>query len=1312
MKNENGNVLVADPAIAHDAPQTTAPPALARAPGAWFATLGLSATLGVLLLGAIVVIPGVWAIVANTRFLNVLIAGGVVKYHDRHAGFIEGVPSHEYYLASQDPINWMVVGIVLATYLLIASVKSLQLHVIARAYGLRGTFISHARAFVYGQTYRDTTPLALGDAATAAALQASGAPLDRARAVLLTFNTFVLIEIAFFALIGLLGMGWVAWLNQMFWSIVILGGLALWTRAGKRAPDDRLAPAAGAHLAALLQRPLVFGGILALSLAAFGLHDVAAYLTAMAFSTQNVLLNIPPSLMLMAVVGGYIATLIRLTPGGIGQFEWGFAAALFIGGVGLPEAATVAILVSVLRYTALLIVYLLTFSARSSRVGFQQVTSLAASNEWQRAGALAPTGAIERPLPLPSRPVPAPADLWGRAVAVAGVALLVFFLDRLAALLSDMWLLQSLGLAQIFAVNLTTMAILFITALVLFGAAISIPALLYDIPRRLRRALLGLAALTSLLAGYWLAGHYLEILSWNGVPFGQADPVFGIDIGFYVFTLPGLWVMWTTLAWALVAALGAAITCAAVANRGIGAAGSRLAFWVGTLATPFAQAILACLGIVAAFGIWLSRFDLLVKDNYESSVFTGAEYVDVEGFFSTLNQINFTALAAIAITIALIVMLRALRSGARSGAAAWNGRARGAGIACLAILGADFAFAGAVAIRDTTLVTPNQPVVQLPYIDRHIKATRAAYGFDRVEVVDLLPRGDDDPLPDVDRLLNSPTVRNAPLWPTYVTYLERLVDPQHANRVLQTGGETMIYGPTLEIFKQQQKLRTYYDFLDVDPLRFELNGELRVFASAVRELPILEPQPWLAWWGQRFMLFTHGHGLVMAPISEVNTEGEPRFASYEIPVQTRWPELTVNSQQIYYGEGSASMAVSNVRNLAEFDFPTDQGRAENILPLDLPTGVPVDSPLKRLVFGWKSGEFFPMLFSSLIGNETRVHYDRQPLNRLKHVAPFLYFDANTYATVADGQIYWMANGMTTSDRYPYSAFGDIGDKSISRTRESVDALRINYVEDSVKATINAQTGQVQLYKISNAPVIEMWSRVYPGLFIDGAQMPAPIRQQMTYPMHLFHLQFDDLYIYYHMDDPVYFFNMEDMWDDSDEVLGPVLEGGRGITFSIEPQPIVLETGGMLPASSRPAQFSLVSAFTPEGARNLRAVPIAYQDGDDYGRLIVLQVPKGKYVVGPEQADSIIDQDPEISQQISWWNRMGNQVIRGHTSLMLIDNEVFYIEPIFIRSQQNAVSQLRRVVTVFRGQAYMAETLEDAIRLAVDSHAEKLAEAQQ
>jgi hypothetical protein len=733
-----------------------------------------------------------------------------------------------------------------------------------------------------------------------------------------------------------------------------------------------------------------------------------------------------------------------------------------------------------------------------------------------------------------------------------------------------------------------------------------------------------------------------------------------------------------------------------------------LASWLGDVATMPTLIAIAGVGIAVSIGIWLSRYLLLLKDNYSASVFTGASFIDVDGLFSTLNQIYLTAFVALAITAAVIIGLRALHGlNRRPSDVGWQRQVRAASITIGALIIGDFAFAGAVGIRNALQVVPNQPVIQLPYIERHIAATRAAYGMDGIEEIEFIPRNGDDPLPDLEQVLNSSTLRNAPLWPTYVSYLERVVDPQHSERILQTGGDDMIYGPSLEIFRQQEQLRTYYDFLGMDVLRYSIDGERVILASSVRELPILEPQPWLAWWGQRFMLFTHGHGLVMAPVGQVTDDGEPVYVSGQIPVQTTWPEVTATNQQVYYGEGSASMAVSNVREMAELDYPTNQGRAEIVLPLDVPAGVPMDSLLKRLVFGLRSGEFWEIIFSELITSETRLHYFRQPLQRLQHVAPFLYLEANPYATIVDGEITWLVNAMTTSDQYPYSIHEDLGDKSVSRSPDLIDTWRVNYVEDSVKATINAATGQVRLYQIADSPVINTWAAIYPSLFVDDDQMPQEVRQQLTYPMHLFHTQFDDLYIYYHMNDPMYFFNMEDIWDDSDEVLGPVLDEGKAITFSIEPYHMLVETGGILPAADEQEQFVMTMSFTPEGARNLRAIPIVYQDGADYGRRFVLMIPKGLFITGPEQADAIIDQDPDISEKISWWNRLGTEVVRGHTSLLLIDNEVIYIEPLFIRSQQNSATQLKRVIVVVRGQAYMAETLEEALRLAYSDVSESI-----
>ncbi len=388
----------------------------------------------------------------------------------------------------------------------------------------------------------------------------------------------------------------------------------------------------------------------------------------------------------------------------------------------------------------------------------------------------------------------------------------------------------------------------------------------------------------------------------------------------------------------------------------------------------------------------------------------------------------------------------------------------------------------------------------------------------------------------------------------------------------------------------------------------------------------------------------------------------------------------------------------------EFDFPTDEGRAEVILAPNVNAGVPINSLLKRLVFGWRSRQFFDVLFSKLIGDETRVHYYRMPLERAARIAPFLYLDSDPWAVVVDGGITWIVNGITTTDRYPYSQLSWLGDKSDERAPIPTDWARVNYARDAVKVTIDAYTGELRFYQFADEPIVDAWARIYPTLFHPREEIPTQVLQHLQYPVQLFHLQFDDIYNIYHMKDPMTFFNMEDMWDDSDEVLGPMLDEGRAITFSIEPYHWVARTGSPLPrASGRQAQFALSMVFTPENALNLRAIPVVYMDGQDYGRIVVLQVPKGHYSYGPEQADAAIDQTPEISRQFDWWNRQGMDVIRGHTTTLVIDSEVLFVEPIFLRSKQNPVTQLKQVCAVFRGKAAMAPTLAEALRRVVGAH---------
>ncbi len=912
--------------------------------------------------------------------------------------------------------------------------------------------------------------------------------------------------------------------------------------------------------------------------------------------------------------------------------------------------------------------------------------------------------------------IPEAGVLWSRALILAWVLLACFLLDQLTLLLADFWLLQELGFESVFWTNFRTGAALFALAFVAFAGATAAPAFVHRLGTRARRLAVLSGLFVGLVAGYFLSIQFQVFLLFGGESFGKTDPVFGRDIGFYVFNLPSLWVMWTVAFLCALLALVSSVGCAYLANRErrVRSDVSRLAVVLGLPSTLYTLAMLGILGVLAAAGVWLSRFDLLIKNNEEvSPIVRGAEYVDVTGLFSTRNDYLVTALVVLGATAAVVFMLRTLHQavtssdGPESRRPLWSGGFRIAGFCLLALVVVDFGFKAMISVRDQLMVKPNEPVIQLEYIQRHIDGTRAGYGLENIETEEFVPKGPDDPVPDAEKFLDSPTLENAPLWPGFTNYFEPLLDPAYVERVRLAGGDedpTKIYGPTQEIFQQQQKLRAYYDFMDVDTARYNVDGQPKMFASAVREIPLLEPQPWLLWWGQQHILFTHGHGLVMAPTGEKILEGEPTYASGGIPSQAESPELQVEKQQVYYGEGAGLMAFSNVQQVGELDYPTDEGRATNTLEPGDATSVPIDSLLKRAVLGWRSGQFSQVVFSDIIGPETSVHYYRTPLERIERLAPFLYLDSDPFAVAADGRIVWMVNGMTTSDRYPYSRLDYLGDKAVSRVDPELQRPTrwSNYVRDSVKGTVDASTGEVKLYKISDEPVIESWASIYPDLFEEEEAMPQSIREQLQYPTQLFHTQFDDIYWMYHMTDPMTFFNAEDMWDDADEVKGPVTTEGEAITFSSEPSNWIAETGDVLPASENGTQFTLSMPFTNEQAVNLRAITNVYQDGSDYGRLSVLQVPKGEFYPGPEQADAAIDEDPFISQQFALTNRLGNEVIRGHTSTLVLGDEVIYVEPLFFSSEQNPVPLMKQVIVVYRGQPAIGDTLQDALEVAMET----------
>ena len=312
--------------------------------------------LAAVLLGALIWTSGVWNFLANTRLLSVLIDAGVVSYHDAQTGFIRGVPDLKYFLKSQDPVKWGLVEGAAFLFLIFWLIKAAQFHGFCRFVGIRGTFTQHARAYLEGVGVNRLVPYNQGLVRMARFMEGQGAPIDKVTQALFLGELFVVIEAVVYAAYGPYGLGWSVWIAQIFWSLVILGLCYLMARPNRFYPENSILPLKWSEVVqafrALAKKPMTFSKLTILSLLAFGLEDIAAYMIAMGFTSTHVILNVNFTILLMAIVASYIARLIPVTPGGLGQFEWGFAAGLYLGGLGWPECVTIAVLDNFVRYVS------------------------------------------------------------------------------------------------------------------------------------------------------------------------------------------------------------------------------------------------------------------------------------------------------------------------------------------------------------------------------------------------------------------------------------------------------------------------------------------------------------------------------------------------------------------------------------------------------------------------------------------------------------------------------------------------------------------------------------------------------------------------------------------------------------------------------------------------------------------------------------------------------------------------------------------------------------------------------------------------
>ncbi|MBI3949839.1 MAG: UPF0182 family protein [Acidobacteria bacterium] len=531
------------------------------------------------------------------------------------------------------------------------------------------------------------------------------------------------------------------------------------------------------------------------------------------------------------------------------------------------------------------------------------------------------------------------------------------------------------------------------------------------------------------------------------------------------------------------------------------------------------------------------------------------------------------------------------------------------------------------------VVEPNEVEKETPYILNNIAATRKAYGVDAVQERTLTA---EDTLAAQDIQRNAATINNIRLW-----------DRE----------------PLLDTFSQIQVIRPYYKFESVDVDRYTISGEYRQTMLSPRELEsdLLPNRSWL----NEHLIFTHGYGLALSPVNRVNPGGLPVLLIKDIPPVSEI-DLRINKSEIYFGELSSDYVFVHTGQ-KEFDYPAGTDNVYTTYAGQ--AGVPVSSAFRKLMFALRFGSM-DILLSNDIRRESRVLFYRDIKQRVQRVAPFLRYDRDPYMVISkDGYLYWIYDAYTVTDRYPYAQPVEEGE---------------NYIRNSVKVVIDVYNGFLRFYLADPSdPLIQTFSRIFPDLFLPLNEMPADLRAHMRYPSDLFEIQ-TRIFATYHMTNPQVFYNKEDQWET------PVYVA-EDKEREMEPYHTIMK----LPGEQR-EEFILMRPFTPRKRDNLSAWMVARNDGEHYGKLSVYDLPKQKLVYGPRQVTARINQDPEISRQLTLWDQRGSQVIQGPLIVIPIEESLIYVQPVYLRAETGKIPELKRVVVAYQNQIAMEETLEQSL----------------
>ncbi|MDX6197972.1 MAG: uncharacterized protein QOJ79_1123 [Actinomycetota bacterium] len=885
-------------------------------------------------------------------------------------------------------------------------------------------------------------------------------------------------------------------------------------------------------------------------------------------------------------------------------------------------------------------------------------------------------------VPRPGVGLPARPRLLAPVIVIVAV---IFVIGAIAiALYTDLLWFREVGYSRVFTTVLRTKALLFLVfglvMAMLIGANLAIAYRLRP-PFRpmsleqqnleryrvavepfLRTVLLLASAVFGLFAGLSAASRWqVWLLFRNATSFGLRDAQFHKDISYFAMTYPfQRFVLGFLLTAVILSLLASAATHYLFGGLRLQTAGDK----VSPAARAHLSVLLGVVVLLKAVAYWLDRYGLAFSDR---GVVQGASYTDVNSVLPAK-----TILVGIAVVCALLFFANIVVRNILLPAGA------------LALLVISAVLIGGVypAYTQQFRVKPNEVQRESPYIERNIEATRLAYGIDKAVVTQYEAK---TTASKPELRADQTTVPNA-----------RLLDPN----VLAT------------TFEQLQRIRSYFGFntsLDID--RYNVGGAVQDYIVAAREIDQSGLRPDQRNWINQRLTYTHGNGFVAAPANEVDGEGKPVFAVGNVPpsgVNGAASPIRIDQPRIYYGELSPEYSVVNTAQ-AEIDGPLGTGDAQATSHYDGSGGVQLSSPMRKLLYALKFREK-NLLLSGAIKSDSRLMYIRKPAERVKKVAPFLELDEDPYPAVIDGKILWIIDGYTTSSGYPYAqrtVFGDVTRDS-QNGRAALPRNEVNYIRNSVKATVDAYTGKVTLYTWDeNDPVLKTWGKAFKGILKPKSAISDALRAHLRYPEDLFKVQ-RDLLSQYHVTDPKSFYSKEDFWG----VPADPAEAVNHAANADNPQPVAtaVSTSGNTQGPDQPpyyallgfpgqggARFSLTTSYVARARPNLAAFASVSSDPDDYGTIRVLQLPRNAVINGPGQVANLFLSTREVAEALFALRRNGTQLTFGNLLTLPVGGGLLNVQPVYVSAQgTESYPVLQQVIVAFGGTVKSGSSLQVAL----------------